>query len=135
MSQENVEVVRAVFDAWNRGGLADMAPLLAEDVEWLEVMGRPEAPGVAQRGRSRLESSLESLFDAWEQYRLEPQEVRECGDDRVVAVVREVARGRESKLEVASDWGYLVTVRGRKVTRVEAYRDPAQALEAAERGG
>jgi ketosteroid isomerase-like protein len=48
-----------------------------------------------------------------------------------VAVVREVARGRTSGLEVDSRWGYLITVEGGQIVRVEAYRDAAVALQMA----
>jgi ketosteroid isomerase-like protein len=45
----------------------------------------------------------------------------------VLAIVREVARGRTSGLEVASTWGYVITVRDGKIALVDAYRDPDQA--------
>jgi ketosteroid isomerase-like protein len=69
------------------------------------------------------------LFDTWQQYRLEAQRVEAVGD-RIVAVVREVARGRTSGAEVGSLWGYVITVRDGKIVRVEAHRDPTEALEA-----
>jgi hypothetical protein len=132
MSQANVEVVRAVFDAWNGGELGDVAAFAAEGIEWLEVEGRPVAePGAELRGNATVRSMLESLFDAWESYRLEPEEIRDAGDDRVVAILQEIARGRASGAEVASRWGYLITLRDGKVVRVEAYREARQALEAA----
>jgi ketosteroid isomerase-like protein len=129
---QNVNLVRAIFDAWNSGDLEDVVPFVAEGLEWLEVEGRPEtAPGAEIRGRERVRSQLETLFETWQHYRLEPEEVRDAGDDRVVAVLREVARGRASGAEVESRWGYLMTIREGKLTRVEAYRDPQKALEAA----
>ena len=70
------------------------------------------------------------MFDTWQSYRLEPEELRMAGD-RVIAIVREVARGRSSGLEVEGRWGYVISVSGDRIKRVEAYRDPAQALEAA----
>jgi uncharacterized protein len=136
MSQENVEIVRAVFDAWNGGDLGDVVPFAAEGIEWLEVEGRPETVrGAELRGSATVRSMLESLFDAWETYRLEPEEIRDVGDDRVVAILREVARGRASGAEVASRWGYLMTLRDRKLARVEAYRDPKDAFKAARLSG
>jgi ketosteroid isomerase-like protein len=103
---------------------------MAEDLEWLEVEGAPDAKPSERRGREEVMSSLESLFEAWERYRLKPQEIRDAGEDRVLAVVKEIARGRASGIEVASDWGYVMTVRDGRVARVEAYRDPAKALAA-----
>jgi ketosteroid isomerase-like protein len=133
MSVANVELVKAMLDAWNEGGPDDLVRFMADEHEWHEVEGRPEAAGPpARRGKDTMHSSLSALFDAWETYRLAPEEVRDIGDDRVVAIVREVARGRSSGLEVESRWGYLITVRDGLITRVEAYRDAGRALEAAE---
>jgi ketosteroid isomerase-like protein len=132
MSQENVELVRSVFDAWNRGELGDVLPFVAEDIEWLEIEGLPDAmAGEEIRGSESVRSMLESLFDVWESYRLEPEVVRAVGDNRVFAVLREVARGRVSGAEVAGRWGYVIEIRDGKVARVEAYRNAERALEAA----
>ena len=56
--------------------------------------------------------------------------MRALDDDRVVAVVREVARGRASGIEVAGDWGYVMTIRDGRLARVEAYRNAENALAA-----
>jgi ketosteroid isomerase-like protein len=72
------------------------------------------------------------VFDAWESYCLEPEEVRDVDEERVLAIVREIARGRSSGLEVESRWGYLMTIRDGLVVRVEAYRDADRAVEAVE---
>jgi ketosteroid isomerase-like protein len=130
MSQENIELVQSALDAWNRGELEAFADQVAEDVAWLEVSGRPEGEPSERLGRERLQQSLESLFEAWESYRLEIEWISAV-DDRVVAVVREVARGRASGVEVDGRWGYLITVRNGQLVRIEAYRDAALALQMA----
>jgi uncharacterized protein len=130
VSQENIELVKSAFDAWNRGEFEAFADHVAEDVAWVEVSGRPEGDASERLGRDRLRQSLESLFEAWESYHLELERICEVGD-RVVAVVREVARGRASGLEVDGRWGYLITVGEGQIVRVEAYRDAALALRTA----
>jgi ketosteroid isomerase-like protein len=132
MSRENVDVIRALFDAWNDGDLAAVRSFMAEGIEWLEVEGRTEkTTGEEVRGRDAVHSGLEELFETWQHYRLEPEDVRDVGDERVVAVIREVARGRLSGAELSSRWGYVITIREGKLVRVEAYRDPDQALASA----
>jgi ketosteroid isomerase-like protein len=130
MSQENIELVQSALDAWNRGEFEAFADQVAEDVAWLEVSGRPEGAPSERFGRDRLQQSLESLFEAWESYRLEIESISEV-EDRVVAVVREVARGRASGVEVDGRWGYLITVENGQLVRIEAYRDAALALQMA----
>jgi uncharacterized protein len=128
--RDDVELVRSAFEAWNRGDIDAFAGHAAEDVAWLEVSGRPEGAPTERLGRDRMRTSLESLFDAWESYHLEVERVEEVGD-RVIAVVREVARGRASGVEIDSRWGYLVTVEEGLIVRIEAYRDAGQALQVA----
>jgi uncharacterized protein len=128
--REDVELVRSAFEAWNRGDIDEFTELAAEDIAWLEVSGRPEGGASERFGRDRMRRALESLFDAWESYHLEVERIEKVGD-RVVAVVREVARGRSSGLEVDGRWGYLVTVEDGLIVRIEAYRDAGQALRVA----
>jgi ketosteroid isomerase-like protein len=136
VSRANVDLVHAVIDAWNGGELGDVLALATDEIEWLEVEGRPEtSTGREVRGADDVRSGMEELFETWQSYRLEPEEVQAVGADRVLAVLREVARGRASGAEVASRWGYLLTIRDGKLARVEAYRDPESAFEAAARPG
>jgi uncharacterized protein len=129
-STDSIELVESAFDAWNRGEIQAFADHVAEDVAWVEVSGRPEGAISERLGRDRLRRSLESLFDAWETYRLDVERIQPVGD-RVLAVVREVGRGRASGVEVEGRWGYLITVGNGEMVRIEAYRDAAQALEMA----
>lgn len=130
MPGDRVALIESAFEAWNRGDIARFTGHTAEDVVWVEVSGRPEGPGGERHGRDRLRRSLEELFEAWESYSLELERVEPAGD-RVLALVREHARGRTSGVEVDSRWGYLISVENSKIRRVEAYRDPEQAVEAA----
>jgi ketosteroid isomerase-like protein len=126
----DVELVESAFAAWNRGDLDAFAAHATEDIAWLEVSGRPEGAPVVRLGRERMRQSLESLFDVWESYHLEVERLEDLGG-RVLAVVREVARGRASGVEVDGLWGYLITVKGGLIARIEAYRDAELALQAA----
>jgi ketosteroid isomerase-like protein len=133
MSAENVELVRAAFDAWNVEGPAALTDRATDDVVWLEVSGWLESQGQEVRGRDVLLGNLHTLFDAWETYRLELEDVHDAGE-RVVAIVRERGRGRASGVGLDSLWGYVITVADGKLARIEAYRDPDAALAAADLG-
>jgi uncharacterized protein len=128
--REDVELVRSAFEAWNRGDIDEFTQLAAEDIAWLEVSGRPEGGSSERFGRDRMRRALESLFDAWESYHLEVELIEEAGD-RVLAVVREIAKGRASGMEIDGRWGYLVTLKDGLIVRIEAYRDAGQALQEA----
>ena len=112
---------RSALEAWNRGDIDAGCRHAAEDVAWLEVSGRPESQGSEQVGRDRMRQGLESLFEAWDTYHLDVEQVHDVGD-RVLAIVREVATGRASGVEIDGRWGYLMTVEDGEIVRVEAYR-------------
>ena len=122
-----MQLVQTALAAWNRGELDRFAEHVSEDIVWLEVSGWIENQGQEVRGREVLLRNHQRLLDAWETYRLELQETHAVGD-QVIAVVREVGRGRASGVEVDGLWGYVITVSDGKLARVEAYRDPEKAL-------
>ncbi len=130
MSEQNIELVRSAFHAWNRRDLDAFAAHAAEDVAWVEVSGRPEGPDTERLGRDRMRQALGSLFEVWDSYQLEVERIQDVGG-RVVAVVREVGRGRASGVEVDGLWGYLITVEDGQIVRIEAYRDAGLALQEA----
>jgi ketosteroid isomerase-like protein len=127
---EDVELVKSAFETWNRGEIDAFVNYTSEDVAWLEVSGRPEGGATERHGRERLREGLKSLFDAWESYRIDAERIEEAGD-RIVAIVREVGKGRASGVEVDGRWGYLITVKNSEMVRIEAYRDAGQALRVA----
>jgi ketosteroid isomerase-like protein len=128
VAHDNVEIVRAVLDAWNESRLDSISHLISDDITWLEVEGRLESAGSELKGRGNVLAGMDS--EVWQSYRLEPETVVEL-KGRVLAILREIGRGRASGLEVEGRWGYVVTVRDGKIERVEAYRDPRAALDAA----
>jgi ketosteroid isomerase-like protein len=127
---EDVELVRSAFETWNRGEIDAFVDYTSEDVAWLEVSGRPEGGATERLGRERLREGLKSLFDAWESYYIDAERIEQVGD-RILAIVREIARGRASGVEVDGLWGYLITVENGELVRIEAYRDADMALQAA----
>jgi ketosteroid isomerase-like protein len=128
--REDVELVKSAFETWNRGEIDAFVDYTSEDVAWLEVSGRPEGGATERVGRERLRDGLKSLFDAWQSYYIDAERIEEAGD-RILAVVREVARGRASGVEIDGRWGYLITVKDGEMVRIEAYRDPDVAVRMA----
>jgi ketosteroid isomerase-like protein len=131
MSQENVEVVRAVFDAQRRQDWEAFPRLYDPEIEWEDVSGLWGDWGT-RRGFEDVQNAFLTWFEAFEHvdFRLDEASIVESGDD-VVATHRTAGRGRGSGLEVDQRITLIWTVHGGRVTRVRAYRDRAEALEAA----
>jgi ketosteroid isomerase-like protein len=126
MSQENVEIVRAAFEAWNRrdwdAGLKDAAPKFQFD------FSRSMGPGRGVYGLEQMGEYFRELTEAWKSLRLEPQEFIEAGD-RVVTPNTLHAQGRDG-ITVQARSALVWTIRDGKIAHLCFYQEPEQALEA-----
>jgi uncharacterized protein len=127
MSEENVEVVRRAYDAFNRGDIDGVLDLCAPDIEWQDAY-TPDTSAVT--GRDAVRAYFETVMEPWEEVHREPEEIIDLGGDRVLVLYHLTARGKGSGIEVHLRAGDLVTIReGTGVRWVAMDRD--QALEAA----
>jgi ketosteroid isomerase-like protein len=130
MSEENVEVAWRASRAWNEGGIEGFLEYLDPGVEW---HGSAEGvlPG-AFHGHDGVRDYLERVGEVFDERRLEPLEVIDVDDERVISVIRIAGRSEKFGTELSADCAWLITFgTNRKVVRVEAFTDKAQALEAA----
>ena len=128
MSQENVELVRRRFEAFNRGDLAAMIGLTDPDAIWWD---RPDDPwgGVPHRGR---DACIQHLAEILEEAELEaqPHEFIDAGPSVVVGV-RLVGRGRISGATFEEHEFHVLTLRDGKVIETREYHEREEALGAA----
>jgi ketosteroid isomerase-like protein len=130
VSQENVEIVREAFEAFQAGELEKRAHLFDPEVELHGTVGGLQE-GQMARGLSQIDETFEAEdLEAWEERRLEPEEFIDAGDS-VVVLLHEYRRGRGSGVEVESDTAVLVVVRGGRIVRMQGYMDRDAALKAA----
>jgi ketosteroid isomerase-like protein len=128
MSQENVELVREVFDAYNREGINGILRYLDPAVEWRNPADSPNA-GVFIGHEGVLE--WQRLADeAFETMQFEPERIDELVDGRILAVSRFRFRARASDLDVAVAFAHLTTWRDGKATAVRMYSSEDEALKA-----
>jgi uncharacterized protein len=127
MSQENVELVRRGYEAFARGDLETAMELFHPDIEWHD----PDRPGGGTyRGREGVLRNLEEWLEGWEEFRLEPEEFLEAGD-QVVVLVRQSGRGKGSGVEIEAPLAQAFRVREGKVVWARIYASREEALEAA----
>jgi ketosteroid isomerase-like protein len=126
MSQENVDIVRAAFQAWNAEDMNAVRELYHSEVSWRPPEGWPE-PG-PYMGRDAVMHQLEQLRETWDADTLDPIDDLIDADDRVVVrlIWRGVGRGPALSLELTG----VYTVRDGKIFGLEFFRDHAEALEA-----
>jgi ketosteroid isomerase-like protein len=129
MSQENVELVRQLVQAFNRRDLAAMTPVFDPQIEW-----KPGGPAAVERdvyrGREQVSNGFVATWEAWELFHLEQSEVRDLGDS-IVWLGRSQMRGGASHVELKQEFAVHFLVRGGKVVRMEGFLEWQDALEAA----
>ena len=127
MSEENVEVFRAVFEAWNAGDMDDFRELYDPDAVMRGLEDWPE-PGPFF-GREAVMREWHQFREAWDTDTVEPiSDFIEAADRVVVRQVTHAAgRGPEAQMEMTN----VVTLRKGRITYQEFFWDHAEALEAA----
>jgi ketosteroid isomerase-like protein len=128
MSDDDVELVRSGLEAFNRRDLPRVFETLDPDVELVPV--RAVLEGNSYRGHGGFERFVADMDEDWDNFRPEPEEVRDLGGGSVLVVGRFSARGKASGVEVSTPAVWLCDVRDGKVARVSFYADEAAALDA-----
>jgi ketosteroid isomerase-like protein len=127
MSQENIEVARAAYDAWNRGDLKAALEHARSDVRFVQDSRIPGAVDLS--GRGAVQAWLESFYETWEEFRVAPDRIEPVGD-RILILATIRAKGRMSQAEVEQRMGHVFTVRDGQIVEWRSYADPEDALEA-----
>jgi ketosteroid isomerase-like protein len=127
MSQENVEMVRAMYDAFHRGDAAAAVRCLDAAVV-LDASHRVD--GRVGRGLDEVAAIVAEWMEPWEGWRQEIEEIHDLGD-RVLVIATQSGRGRGSGVEWSNRFGMLYEIAGAKVTHWTVYDDVRLAREAA----
>jgi ketosteroid isomerase-like protein len=131
MAAASVEVVLAQFAATNERDFQRAMDFYADDVvlvvasEWGITAGRFEG-----------KTAVGEWFGDWfrqfaDDYRFEIIEARDLGGGVVFLDAKHGGSGRASVVAIGSESGYLYRVVDGKVTQVQLFATPSEALEAA----
>jgi ketosteroid isomerase-like protein len=127
MSQENVEIVRQGYEAFNRGDIEQWLAGLDPDIELDERYIAPDA--AVYRGHAGVRRWLEQGSDAIGAPSFEVVRWFARGDavvTEVVVRVRGIASGAETKARLA----HAIRIRNQKATYIASFPTVAEALEA-----
>jgi len=129
MSQENVELVRMLYEVWNgQKGRDGVLVFLAEDFEFVNPDYALE-PGT-RHGHAGWSQAMDSLDEAFDRHGCEVAEVRDLGD-RVLCFTTFVAQTNPDIAAFRQYEQHLWSLCDGKVIRFEWFHDRAEALEAA----
>jgi ketosteroid isomerase-like protein len=133
MSQENVEIVRQGFDAWEAAlgtGTDDLGALLAifdDDLITRRLAPMPD-PG-SWHGVEGMLAVLTEWTDTFDEFTMRGEEFIDAGDEVVVRVGQQ-GSGDSSGVPVKATFWFAVGVRDGKIVTFDMYATREQAFEA-----
>jgi ketosteroid isomerase-like protein len=127
MASANVDFVRSLFAAWERGDYSS-AEWAYPEIEYVIADGPTAGKWTGMAGAAE---GFRGMLDAWEDFRVEAEEYRELDGERVLVLVNRRGRGKTSGLELGelqTRGATLFHVRDGKVIRLVVYWDRQRAL-------
>ena len=129
MSQENVEIVRRGFEAYERGDVPAMLADLSPDLAIHRTPPQPDA-GIWHGPDGMLEA-LAGWTAEFEEFEMRAESFVDANDDQVVVRAHQRAVGRASGVPTEADFWLVCTLSGGRITRMDIYAWEEQALRAA----
>ena len=124
---ESERLIRAGYDAWNRGDWAAMETMLDPEFE-IDATGRVLNPA-RYRGIDGFRRLAGEMFEIWDAWLIEPREFVQRGD-RVFVEHSITARGKGSGVELERTYWSVWTIRDGTASRLALYVDRDRALAA-----
>jgi ketosteroid isomerase-like protein len=122
MSQENVELVRRIYEAWGREESA--RDFIAEDIEYVNPSYAVESG--TRRGRASFRVVRETYGD----FKVQVERYVDAGEE-VVVLAQYKGSGGGSGVPVSGEHGYVWTVRDGQAVRFQWFQSHREALDAA----
>jgi uncharacterized protein len=124
--QEDVETLRGVYESFNERGVEAIFERLAPQ---FQVRDRESSPDRETRyGREGLKQLFDSYMEAFDAFRLEPEEFIDAGEQIVVSL-HQLARGKGSGARVVSRIAHVWTMQEGSAVRLRIFADKETALE------
>ena len=124
MSEENVEIVRAMFDRFTEGDFSWFDDVTDE----FEFVASPELPAAGTYRGLAASLWLTGWLESFQGHPIEATEIVDAGDQILVAVRQQ---GGESQPTIERGWWAVMTLRDGVVARGQVFPNRAQAVEAA----
>jgi ketosteroid isomerase-like protein len=126
MSQENVEIVRRMVEAFNSADMSRAISSFHADAEFTSALTEART----YVGSEGLAEYVDDISLAWESWRSADDQFVDVDDERVVWLYRIIGTGRGSGVPVDQRLSVVWTMRYGLIWRGQSYLDHRQALEA-----
>lgn len=129
VSQENVELVRKLWERWELGDFAT-PEALDPQIEYVRIGGAGVAGAGEWSGLDGVWDAFRELFQEFRGFRTEGERFIDLGDDRVLVLSRIRGVGRSSGVAAEQETADVITLRNGVIVRAEAYWNRAEACQA-----
>jgi ketosteroid isomerase-like protein len=114
MSEENVEIVRRMYDAYQRGDNETALAAFHPEVEF-DASIRPE--GGIYQGPAGIAEAMRTWAGTWDDFRIDVEEIIDAGD-RILAAERQTGRGKGSGLPLDQHTYSIFSIRDGKIVHL-----------------
>jgi ketosteroid isomerase-like protein len=128
MSQENVDRMGAVMEAFNQGDGKAFDRFLAGDAEIVPV--RAALEGTIYRGPDAGTQYCAAVDQSWENLGWEVEEIRD-GGEQILALGHIRGEGRDSGVAIDARGGWLAHFSEGRITKFQTFANRDEALQAA----
>ncbi len=132
MAQENLQVIRDLYDSFGRGDVPAVLGQMHEAIEWREAENYMYADRNPYVGpQAILEGVFMRIGSDWDAFTVTPEEWMDAGHHIVVLgtyTAKHKGTGKEVNAQFAHVWG----VRNGRVVRFQQYTDTKQFSDAVE---
>ncbi len=126
MSQENVAVVRGLYEAFGRGDVPAVLGQMDQGIEWNEAENFIYADRNPYVGpQAVLEGVFMRLGSEWEGFTVTPEEWLDAGD-RIVVLGTYSGTHKATGRQVRAQFAHIWSVREGSVVRFQQYTDTKQ---------
>ena len=127
MSQENVDLIRGIYDSFAAGDVPAVVARMSPDMVWNEAENFPYADGNPYRGpEAILGGVFARLGSEWDGFAAVPEEFLDAGDT-VVVLGRYRGTFKASGLALDAQLAHVWRVADGKAVRFQQYTDTLQA--------
>lgn len=130
MSQENVNAVRGMYEAFGRGDIQTVIAALHPQVEWWEAENFIYADGNPYTGpQAVLEGVFIPIAQEWDGFAVRPKEILDAGET-VIGHGYYSGTYKKNGERVRAQFAHFFTFRDGKVAKFQQYTDTSQFLQA-----
>ena len=133
MSDENLEFARESVRAFNERDADWVIANSTSDLEWHPAIAGGVEGGKPFRRHSGVHEMFGAMDEVWEEFTLEPDEIRDLGD--AYLLLQQVRLEGKTGVQLEHSLDAVIELRDGKMARGRTYLNREEALAAAERVG